>query len=87
MNTYAQTRPPDGGRGKPGFPMPLRAGRARPHPPRGRAAGEPGVPRPPAPGLYARDQINDRALFSILDDLAAAFVDDANNRPAVGLAE
>ncbi len=51
----SQTLPPGGGLGKPGFPGPLRTGRALPDPPTGGSVGEPGPPMvtlgvTPAPG-------------------------------------
>ena len=44
--TPAQTLPPGEGQGKPGFPLPLREGYARPTPPAGGDVGKPGFPLP-----------------------------------------
>ena len=44
--TPAQTLPPGEGQGKPGFPLPLREGYARPTPPAGGDVGKPGFPTP-----------------------------------------
>ena len=40
----AHTLPPGEGMGKPGFPIPLLEGYARPNPPAGRAVQKPGFP-------------------------------------------
>ena len=50
----SQILPRGGGMGQPGFPIPLLAGCAPPHPPAGGGVGQPGCPTPLAEGVCTR---------------------------------